>query len=258
MALPSLRIGRDAPALFASDVHLQAGDPQTADRFFDRLTLHGPGAAHVFLLGDLFEVWVGDDADNPHAGRFAQALSTLSAAGTRVWLMRGNRDFLMDVPVSRTDAAALFSARCGATMLPDPFPIDLHGMPTLLAHGDALCTDDVAYQSWRATCRDPAWQQAFLDRPLAERMAIVRQVRSASEAGKRALAEELMDVNEAAVDSAMRQQGARLLIHGHTHRPARHERDGRIRWVLPDWDAAAGRGEMLRADGGRLEMTTAP
>jgi UDP-2,3-diacylglucosamine hydrolase len=250
-----LRIRRDEPALFASDVHLQASDPHTAERFFVQLATLGPDAAHVFLLGDLFEVWVGDDADNPFADRLARQLSQLTALGTGVWLMRGNRDFLMDVPVPGTiDGTAPYSRRCGATMLPDPCPLDLHGIPALLAHGDALCTDDIGYQRWRATCRDADWQQAFLARSVAERMAIVRQVRSASEAGKRELADHLMDVNVAAVDALMQEHGSQLLIHGHTHRPARHVRDGRVRWVLPDWVAEADRGGMLRAEDGRLSM----
>jgi UDP-2,3-diacylglucosamine hydrolase len=260
-----LRIGTGEVALFASDVHLHPDEPQTAERFFAQLAAHGEAAAHVFLLGDLFEVWHGDDADVPYGDRLARQLSGLSAAGTRVWLMRGNRDFLMDAPIPgrpaspdgsvATDDAMRYSRRCGATMLPDPFPLDLHGVSTLLAHGDALCTDDIAHQRWRVTSRSATWQQAFLARPVAERRSIGQEVREASEAGKRELAEDLMDVNEDAVASLMARHQARLLIHGHTHRPARHEREGRVRWVLPDWDAKAGRGAMLRAEDGRLAMT---
>jgi UDP-2,3-diacylglucosamine hydrolase len=243
-----LRIPRDEPALFASDVHLAPEHPGTADRFLAALDRHGPGAAHLFLLGDLFELWVGDDGADALAARLAGSLARLSAAGTRVWLMRGNRDFLLDVPLPSAPGPA-WSARCGATMLDDPTPLSLHGTPALLSHGDALCTDDLVYQQWRTTSRDPAWQAAFLARPLAERFAIGRAVRESSEAGKREKPGYLMDVNPAAVDAAMDAAGATLLIHGHTHRPATHRWQGsgaeRTRLVLPDWDET-GRGALLR------------
>jgi UDP-2,3-diacylglucosamine hydrolase len=271
---PLLAVAPGEVALFASDVHLQAGDPATAERFLDRIERAGAGAAHagrrpahLFLLGDLFDVWIGDDADNPRADDLASVLVRLAEGGTRIWLMRGNRDFLMDVPVprqipdpaagspgDRAPAGLPFSQRCHAAMLPDPAPILLHGIPAILTHGDALCTDDIAYQRWRATCRAPAWQQAFLARSIDERMEVVRQVRAIGEIDKRQMTESLMDVNEDAVEALMREHDVPLLIHGHTHRPARHESDGRVRWVLPDWDAEAGRGEMLCALDGQLAM----
>ncbi|HYF59497.1 MAG TPA: UDP-2,3-diacylglucosamine diphosphatase [Burkholderiaceae bacterium] len=244
-----LRIGRDEPALLASDVHLAPEAPATAEAFLAGLAAHGPGAAHLFLLGDLFELWVGDDGSDPLADRLADALAALSARGTRVWLMRGNRDFLLDVPVPGA-AGPSYAARCGATLLDDPCPLVLHDVPALLSHGDALCTDDLVYQQWRRTCRDPGWQRGFLERPLAERFAIGRSVRETSEAGKREKPGALMDVNGAAVDAAMDAAGARLLVHGHTHRPATHAwphpAGGRTRIVLPDWDAAQRRGGWLR------------
>jgi len=252
-----LRVARDEPVVFASDTHLAPEAPGTAERFLAELARHGPAAAHLFLLGDLFELWVGDDGADPLADRLATALARLSAGGTRVWLMRGNRDFLLDVPLPGASAQA-FSARCGATLLEDPCPIRLHGVPVLLAHGDALCTDDAVYQQWRRTCRDPAWQQAFLARPLAERIAIGRGARETSEAGKREKPGALMDVNPGAVDAALDAAGARLLIHGHTHRPGHHrwERDGqsRERIVLTDWDADAGRGALLGWHDGQPQM----
>jgi UDP-2,3-diacylglucosamine hydrolase len=247
-----LRIPRDEPALFASDAHLAPEAPATAALFLGALEALGrepPRARHLFLLGDLFELWVGDDGADPLAARLADVLSTLAARGVRVCLMRGNRDFLLDAPLPGGTAAP-YSARCAATLLEDPCRIELHGVPTLLAHGDALCTDDLVYQQWRATCRDPAWQAAFLARPLPERFAIGRGARETSEAGKREKPGALMDVNAAAVDRAMDAAGATLLIHGHTHRPDTHRwRAGgieRTRVVLPDWDAAAGRGALLR------------
>jgi len=243
-----LRIPRDEPVLFASDMHLSPEAPRTAARFLAALRRHGPDAAHVMLLGDLFELWVGDDGADPIAAELAEALARLSAGGARIWLMRGNRDFLIDAPLP-DPAAVPYSRRCGATLLEDPTPLDLHGVPALLAHGDALCTDDLVYQQWRATCREATWQRAFLARPLAERFAVGRAVRETSEAGKREKPGALMDVNETAVRTAMRAAGARLLVHGHTHRPAVHdwmdEGVPRTRLVLTDWDADAARGSML-------------
>jgi len=233
-----LRFPRDEPVLLASDMHLAPEAPRTAARFLAALRRHGPQAAHVVLLGDLFELWVGDDGADALAAELAGVLSGLAAGGARVWLMRGNRDFLLDAPLP-DGSVTPYSQRCGATLLADPTPIELHGVPALLAHGDALCTDDLVYQQWRSTCRDPAWQRAFLARPLAERFAVGRAVRETSEAGKREKPGALMDVNPEAVEAAMREAGARLLVHGHTHRPAVHRWvDGdtpRTRLVLTDW-----------------------
>jgi UDP-2,3-diacylglucosamine hydrolase len=249
-----LRIPRGEPVLFASDTHLAPEAPETAERFLAALEREGPSAPHLFLLGDLFELWVGDDGADPLAARLVATLSRLAERGIAVRLMRGNRDFLLDVPrPGATDVP--FSARCGATLLDDPCPLELHGVPALFAHGDALCTDDLVYQQWRATCREPAWQATFLARPLDERFAIGRGARETSEAGKREKPGALMDVNAAAVDEAMDAAGATLLVHGHTHRPATHRwRAGgveRTRVVLTDWDAPAGRGALLRWEDGR-------
>jgi UDP-2,3-diacylglucosamine hydrolase len=248
----TIRVGAGELALFGSDIHLHPQHSATADMFFDRIASAGADAAHLFLLGDIFEFWIGDDADNPYDGRLADALSTLARHGTRVWLMRGNRDFLLDVPVAGADLP--YSARCGATMLDDPVVIDLHGTRTALVHGDAQCTDDLAYQKWRATCRDPRYQQAYFSRPMAERIELVRSVRSASEAGKRTMEEMLMDVNPQAIGDLMQRLDVNLMIHGHTHRPGCHRIGGRTRWVLPDWDAAAPRGDLLAARDGELWM----
>jgi len=253
-----LRIPRDEPVLLASDMHLAPEAPRTAERFFAALAAHGPAAAHLFLLGDLFELWVGDDGADALAERLAAALTRLSAGGTRIWLMRGNRDFLLDAPVPGSSRPG-FSTACGATLLDDPCPVLLHGVPALLSHGDALCTEDLVYQAWRRTCRDPDWQRDFLARPLAERFAIGRGVRETSEAGKREKPGALMDVSQATVDQALDAADATLLVHGHTHRPGRHAwtRGGaaRERVVLTDWDADAGRGEMLAwRDGGPIAL----
>lgn len=257
-----VRIPRDEPVLFASDMHLSEDTPRTTARFIAAIDRHGPSAAHLFVLGDVFELWVGDDGADATALQLADALARLSAGGMRVWLMRGNRDFLLDaVPPGDAGRTLAFSTRCGATMLEDPTPLELHGVAALLAHGDALCTDDTVYQRWRSTCRDPAWQAAFLARPLAERLALGRSARETSEAGKREKPGFLMDVNPAAVDAAMDAAGAALLVHGHTHRPGEHRwrtaEGDRTRIVLPDWDADAGRGSLLAWRDGRATALSA-
>lgn len=260
-----LRIAPGQRVLFASDLHLNPADSATATLALNAIDRHSPGAAHLFLLGDLFEMWVGDDGADDLAERLAGLLRGLAARGTRIWLMRGNRDFLLDVPLpdagpdspDSPHSPGPFSRHCGATLLTDPCVIDLHGQPALLTHGDALCTDDTVYQTWRTTCRHPAWQQAMLARPLAERQAIGRQARDSSEAGKREMSGALMDVNQQAVDAAMDAAGVSLLIHGHTHRPAvhrwQHGSVERMRVVLTDWDARGPRGSLLGWNEGRPE-----
>lgn len=256
-AAPVLRIGAGQTALFASDIHLSDDDPATAQRFFGALREHAPGVSHLFLLGDVFDAWIGDDDDPPLARALADALRSLVATGTAVWLMRGNRDFLLDAALPGDGATGAFTARCGARLLDDPSVIEIAGERVVLTHGDALCTDDGEYQSWRATARDPRWQQAMLARPLAERRAIAASVRARSEAGKQTKDEALMDVNAQAVLALFEACGARRMIHGHTHRPHEHrivhERDELERIVLPDW--APARGALLRVEGdGRRRM----
>lgn len=244
-------------ALFASDVHMGAHAPGTAEAFLGELEAHAPDASHLFLLGDLFEAWVGDDWVDQVSGPAISRIAALSAAGLRVFVMRGNRDFLLDVDPPSPCRCKRFSERTGATMIDDPVVIDLFGERTLLAHGDALCTGDTDYQRFRALTRDAAWQRAFLARPLDERIAIAQDLRARSELSKGEKAEALMDVAAQAVEAAMAAAGARVLIHGHTHRPARHallvEGEPAQRWVLPDWDAAEGRGGLLRASASGLE-----
>lgn len=261
---PVIALQGDDRALFASDVHLGDHDPATAEVFLAQLHRYATGASHVFLLGDLFEAWVGDDWADEVGTHTLQALAELSAGGCALFVMRGNRDFLLDAPMDglgsvgpggealRSGApAGPFSQRTGATMLPDPCVVSLFGEPALLCHGDALCTDDADYQRFRALTRDPGWQRTFLARPRDERIAVAQDLRARSELSKSTKDDALMDVNPQAVEAAMREAGVRLMIHGHTHRPARHSLaiDGRPaqRWVLSDWDAAHGRGDMLLA-----------
>ena len=243
-----IEVAPDESALFGSDFHLSADDAQTAEWVLAALARHGPQSSHLFLLGDLFEVWVGDDGADTLADRFAEQLGQLADRGVHIWLMQGNRDFLL---------GSSFARRCKAQLIDDPTLVMLQGRLALLAHGDALCTDDIAYQQWRSTCRNPAWQAAFLARPLAERQQMGRQARQASEAGKRERTQDIMDVNTAAVAHALREADCAWLIHGHTHRPADHqdrvEGQALRRTVLTDWSAAEARGGLLRISKGAIE-----
>lgn len=228
---------------FISDVHLHAEEPETAAAFFRQLDATDADA--LFLLGDLFEVWVGDDAlSDPFADRCAQALERV---GRRCALhfMHGNRDFLASHGLMR---------RCSATLLADPTVLVWGNERVLLSHGDALCLDDAPYQAFRAQVRSAAWQTAFLARPLAERQEVARQLRTQSQqqqAQRQASGQAWAEVDARAARQALEAAGARLLIHGHTHRPGRHELgEGLVREVLSDWDAGAHppRGQVLRLE----------
>jgi UDP-2,3-diacylglucosamine hydrolase len=221
--------------LFISDLHLCEERPATTRAFLAFLAGPARAARALYILGDLFEYWVGDDdGDAPLHRQVGAALMALAAHGVTVFLLVGNRDFLL---------GEHFARRAGVRLLADPTPIELAGRPVLLTHGDLLCTDDEAYQAYRAQVRAPAWQRSFLARPLAERKQFVEALRRRSEAAKRDKASEIMDVNARAVDALLRQWGYPTLIHGHTHRPARHvhDVDGHRceRWVLADWDDEA-------------------
>lgn len=218
---------------FISDIHLEPGSPQTHTLWADYIT--GTPADALFILGDLFEVWVGDDVlDQEPEGFAAQCTQTLAQAGRRLalFLMRGNRDFLM---------GARLMQRCHATALADPCRLLIHGQPWLLAHGDALCLDDKPYLEFRRQVRSQAWQAQFLARPLDERQALARQMRQHSQqqqALRSARGDGYAEVDAPAAVSNLQRAGASTLIHGHTHRPARHELGaGLAREVLSDWDA---------------------
>lgn len=228
--------------LFISDLHLTAERPEANERFFRFIEDKARDAAALYVLGDLFEVWIGDD---DLAGKFNSVVvgffAALVKSGTPLYLMHGNRDFLM---------GRRFSRATGATLLKDPSVVDVDGTPTLLMHGDTLCTDDVDYQAWRRKARNRILQAVFLARPLEKRRAMVAKMREKSKeviAGKPA---EIMDVNAGAVQDAFRRHGVSRLVHGHTHRPGKHELevDGRRceRWVLPDWYGPGGYLEINR------------
>ena len=229
-------------SLFISDLHLSPDHPQSTELFLRFATGIAHEAEALYILGDLFEYWAGDDdLNDPFHLRITDALRGLDARGTRINIMHGNRDFLMD---------AELGAACHATLLNDPTLLDLYGTPTLLTHGDALCTDDADYQRFRELVRKDDWQARFLAQPLAQRKAQIEQMRMQSKNEKRLKAMDIMDVNVAAVDKLLREHRYPRLIHGHTHRPAKHlhHPDGHTceRWVLGDWDS--GKAAILRGD----------
>lgn len=216
--------------LFVSDLHLAPERPGKL-ALFERLIERTAGRCDaLYVLGDLFEYWVGDDDDGPPHPAVIAALAHFSAAGSPLYVMHGNRDFLL---------GERFARETGARLLPDPTVIELYGEPTLLMHGDTLCTNDHDYQALRRQVRDPEWQRRALARPLAERRALARQMRDGSRDAIAGKAESIMDVDEATVREAFRRHGVRRMIHGHTHRPAVHEMplDGGYvrRIVLGDW-----------------------
>jgi UDP-2,3-diacylglucosamine hydrolase len=216
--------------LFISDLHLSDERPAITALFLDFLRERAAGAAALYILGDLFEVWLGDDAVPPGYAPVLEGLQRLAGGGVPVYVMHGNRDFLL---------GGQFAHQSGCRLLPDPTVIDLDGEPTLLMHGDTLCTDDLEYQQFRARVRNPETQRQFLSLPPAQRQVVARQYRSESRERSRLKSEAIMDVNQGAVEAVLRRHGVQRLIHGHTHRPAVHrfELDGREaqRLVLGDW-----------------------
>ena len=241
--------------LLISDLHLSDERPSITDRFVEFLGREATGSRGLYILGDLFDYWVGDDELNaddgaPLARRVASALEALARTGTPVYVMQGNRDFLL--------GSSFFSA-CGALALPDPTVTEIGGVKTLLMHGDTLCTDDRDYMAWRHTARSPSWQAEFLAAPIGERRARSRALRAESETRKRTKSAEIMDVNQQAVVEVFRRHGVTRLIHGHTHRPGRHELnlEGRRceRWVLPAWFEGGG---YLRAEDGEARLVSLP
>ena len=219
------------PAMFISDLHLSESRPDINDLFFHFLNGRASHASALYILGDLFDYWAGDDdCDAPLNKSVITALAELRASGVPVNFMHGNRDFL---------AGDEFSRRSGLTMLPDLIHITLFGTPTVLLHGDTLCTDDHEYMIFREKIRSASWAANFLSKPITERKAIISGLRRQSEEEKRSKTDLIMDVCTDTVEALLRGLGYPRLIHGHTHRPARHEHviDGHLceRWVLADW-----------------------
>ncbi|MGB8328084.1 MAG: UDP-2,3-diacylglucosamine diphosphatase [Steroidobacteraceae bacterium] len=234
--------------LFVSDLHLDASAPDAIAAFERFLAHEARGAASLYILGDLFEAWIGDDDAEPQRSRVCEALRRATAAGLPCFVLRGNRDFLFGPG---------FCERTGARLLPDAVIARLDDTPVLLAHGDQFCTDDHAYQELRAIVRSPAWQRRFLSLPADARTMLADEARAGSRAHTARVVPRIMDVNENAVQAVLRASGARWLIHGHTHRPGAHEYsvDGEraMRLVLGAWYE---QGSYLRWSRGEFQSVT--
>jgi UDP-2,3-diacylglucosamine hydrolase len=217
-------------SLFISDLHLSAERPATLRLFLRFLTEIAASADRLYILGDLFDVWLGDDDQSPPIPEVIAALNDLAAGGTEIYLLHGNRDFLI---------GEQFCRQSGCKLLPDPTVIELAGEPLLLMHGDLLCSNDHAYQEARRHLRSEEFCREFLAKPLAERALFAAEARRKSDATTATLAEETMDVDEDAVMQQMLHHGASVLIHGHTHRPESHEfllqGEPAVRIVLDEW-----------------------
>ena len=236
-------------ALFISDVHLQPAASHTARAFTDFLQRHAASVQQLYLLGDLFEFWVGDDdLEAPFNAIIADALRALTDAGVQVFWIAGNRDFLV---------GERFLATTGLILLSDPAVVTIAGLRIVLTHGDAQCIDDVDYQAFRIQVRNPKAQQAFLSLPLAQRQATVACVRDGSRAALREKSEAITDVNLEAINDLFAHTDTEIMIHGHTHRPATHITEhGGVRYrryVLSDWnceyDPPRGGGLAIATDG---------
>lgn len=236
--------------LFISDLHLQGGRPDITGQFLAFLDEEVRRAEALFILGDLFESWIGDDDPDPHRARVREALRRVADDGIPLRFMHGNRDFLI---------GERFAAETGVELLPDPWLANLYGQDVLLSHGDALCIDDVKYQETRSITRNPEWQKMMLAKPLVERQAIAAQARADSRAHGGSIDPAISDVNQDAVLSLMREYGVTTLLHGHTHRPDVHHflLDSRpaTRIVLGDWYE---QGSVLRWDEQGPELAMMP
>ena len=217
--------------LFISDLHLEETRPDITGAFLRFLDEKTPGTERLYILGDFFEAWIGDDERTPLQEQVASALKAVCDRGTEIFLMHGNRDFLIGED---------YCQRAGATLLDDPTVIDLYGTPTLLMHGDSLCTADEEYQKFRANMRNPQMQKMMLARPLEDRQKMARQLRDMSMTKNQGKAEAIMDVTPEEVVREMEAHGVQRMIHGHTHRPAIHDLTANgqpaKRIVLGDWD----------------------
>jgi UDP-2,3-diacylglucosamine hydrolase len=236
--------------LFISDLHIDASRPAITSQFVEFLKRDAHQADALYILGDLFESWIGDDDPDPAQQAAIEAIRGLTGSGVPCFVMRGNRDFLL---------GARFCEASGAVLLPDPVRLTLHGQTVLVMHGDALCTDDRSYQQLRATVRNADWQRQFLALGVAQRRALAAAARDGSRAHTAAVAYEITDVNSGSVAEVLRNSGTRILLHGHTHRPAVHALrvDDRpcTRIVLGDWYS---QGSALRWDERGYELRSLP
>ncbi len=234
--------------LFISDLHLEAERPEIGQQFIRFLQTDATEAEALYILGDLFEAWVGDDDPNAHYAMIKLAIRKLADSGIPVYFMHGNRDFMI---------GRKFANETGVEILKDPYPVKMYGQKALLSHGDAMCTDDVQYQRVRLMTRDPDWQQSMLAKPLKERLRIAEEARRQSLEQKLNLSMDIMDVNQGAVMRTINEHGVDVLLHGHTHRPDIHTVDlgnrKAKRIVLGDWYS---QGSVVRWDlrGPKLEV----
>jgi len=236
--------------LFVSDLHLDAARPDIGGQFLGFLETEGVAAEALYILGDLFESWIGDDDPDAHYSVIKRALRSLVDHGVPVYFMHGNRDFMV---------GERFAQETGARILSDPHVLEIHGETVLLSHGDALCTDDVEYQKIRLMTRDPTWQAMMLEKSLAERQAFAAQARAASMQQARTASQGISDVNQAAVEELMREHQVSILLHGHTHRPAVHtlniDEGSGTRIVLGDWYE---QGSVVRWDENGPDLSAMP
>lgn len=232
--------------LFISDLHLHESRPQVTRAFFHFLYTQAVHAEALYILGDFFDAWIGDDDDSELLQDVSSGLHQLSELGVAIYFMHGNRDFLL---------GDTYAKKAGMELIPDGIIIDLYGTPTLLMHGDSLCTDDIEYQQFRAMVRSPQWQQQILAQPLAARRALAAQMREKSQSMNSLKAEDILDVSPAEVIAQMEAAGVTRLIHGHTHRPARHQLviagKPAERIVLGDWHDS---GWCIKADQTGIEL----
>jgi UDP-2,3-diacylglucosamine hydrolase len=229
-------------ALFISDLHLQPAHPAITAAFYGFLERHARHAQQLYLLGDLFEYWAGDDdIADPFYAEVVAALRAVSDAGVALYWIAGNRDFLV---------GARFAEAANLTLLPETWVAEIGGQKVVVLHGDAQCTQDTKYMEFRAMVRQPAWQQQFTALPLAQRKAIIAGLRADSRKEQGGKSYEIMDVTPEAIAAVYAQTGTDVMIHGHTHRPALHDVDGKRRYVLPDWepDATPPRGGWIAID----------
>ncbi len=236
--------------LFISDLHIDANQPPITTQFLEFLSGEAASAEALYILGDLFESWVGDDAADPAQQAAIEGLRALTRGGVPCFVMHGNRDFLLSEG---------FCALSGAQLLPDPVKLTLYGQTVLVMHGDALCTDDRSYQALRATVRDPDWQRQFLALEVEQRRTLANAARDGSRAHTASVTYEITDVNAESVASVIRQTGVPILLHGHTHRPAIHRMtiDAMpcARIVLGDWHE---HGSVLRWDAHGYSLASLP
>lgn len=242
--------------LLVSDVHISADLTRVNAGFMQLLDTLPADCQRVIVLGDLFEVWVGDDFSSPTLSAIEATFSRLSARGVELLFCHGNRDFLIDAGPAGSIA---FTTRVGGRLMAEHEVIDLHGLPVLLMHGDQLCTDDTAYMVFRAQSRNPAWQQGMLSQPLAQRVQLAEFWRMQSQAANSNKPENIMDVNAAEVAHVLSTAGVTTLVHGHTHRPQQHSHrlaDGvdATRFVLGDWREAEGQAVIAWANDSGIHL----